>query len=146
MARHCCVHFGIQQYSEAGSGERVRLFCGNGFCILHVFRIYCRIFSSALCNDMGGAHCCISVPGVYMLVCQRNRPAAIISSLIVGTVDWATVHIGMGYISVTSILDVIMLVISIAVLWRNTVKQSLLMLGLGVLTLMVLQFVMPFGF
>ena len=75
-----------------------------------------------------------------------GRTAAIISSLIVGTAGWTTVHIGMGYISVTSILDVIMLVISIAVLWRNAVKQSLVMLWLGVLSLMVLQFVMPFGF
>lgn len=69
--------------------------------------------------------------------------ATIISGLAVGGLTWTAVHVDLTYISITSALDVVMTGIGIAVLWRKNVKELLSMFGIGILTLLVLQNIMP---
>lgn len=69
--------------------------------------------------------------------------AAILSGAVIGGLAWTAVHVDFTYISITSVLDVVMIGIGIAVLWRRNVKELLSMLGIGILTLIALQNIMP---
>ena len=70
--------------------------------------------------------------------------ATVISGLVAGCLAWTVVYIDLTYVSVTSAMDVVMLAVGIAVLRRKSVKEFLAMLGIGILTLLILQTIMPF--
>ena len=75
----------------------------------------------------------------------RGWAAAVVSGLILGGLAWTTVHMDPTYISITSPLDLVMVLAGAAVLWRKRAIEALTMLGVGILTLLVLQNTLPFA-
>lgn len=70
--------------------------------------------------------------------------ATVVSGLIIGGLAWSAVYVDLTYISITSALDLAMVVAGIVVLRRSSAHEFLVMLGTGILTLLVLQGIMPF--
>jgi len=75
-----------------------------------------------------------------------GRIAVLLSALILGTVIWSAVSAGFWYISASGIPDVILLFILTAVLWRRNIRESFVMILIGLIAAVLLQSLLPFSF
>jgi len=61
-------------------------------------------------------------------------------------VAWTAIYIGIWYVSIRSVFNVIMVIACIFILWRKNIRESIIMMAVGFAVMIILESVMPFAF
>ena len=76
----------------------------------------------------------------------KSRPAFVLSVLILAVLSNMTFVYGWGYFKARSVLELIVFIIGLTVLRRDTLKSSVLMGTIGIVLAVLLDMVIPFHF
>ena len=124
-----------------------RILYWYGCKLLFVFKLYCRIFSKKLCDDLVWIYSCFSIIVFCLLVCKgKSKLALKLSALILAVLFNMCFVYGCWYFNAKSVLEVIVFIIGLIVLRRDTLSSSALMGTISIVLAVLLDMVIPFHF
>ena len=127
MAAAWAVHCDLQRFAPPGSSQCVYFFHRNGCQLLRIFQVDCRLLPAELRTDLG-------------------KIAVGISALIIAFLFNESFIYGWLCFDLISILELITFLCGLFVLRRSSVKETILMLAIGIVAALLLHQIVPYGF
>ncbi len=139
----------ISIYSNSAIRARINVFVFLLECckLLFVFKLYCRIFPKNYAMIWFGF---TAVSPLLAFVCWyakgKSKLAFILSALILAVLFNMCFVYGCWYFNAKSVLEVIVFIIGLIVLRRDTLRSSALMGRISIVLAVLLDMVIPFQF